>query len=80
MQYTVRNVPDELDQVLRERAAAERKSINRALLDALARGLGIEASATKKRDLSDVAGQGLITPEMEAVFEEQRQIDSEIWQ
>lgn len=33
----------------------------------------------KRRDLSGIAGRRLITPEMEAVFAEQRRIDPELW-
>ena len=33
----------------------------------------------KRRDLSDIAGLNLITPEMKAVFAEQRRIDPELW-
>ncbi len=33
----------------------------------------------KKRDLSDLAGQHLIDDDMRKIFEEQRQIDPELW-
>ena len=33
----------------------------------------------QRRDLSGIAGQHLITPEMKAVFAEQRRIDPELW-
>lgn len=33
----------------------------------------------KRRDLSGIAGRRLITPEMEAVFAQQRRIDPELW-
>ncbi len=33
----------------------------------------------KRRDLSGIAGQHLITPEMKAVFEEQRRFDPDLW-
>jgi plasmid stability protein len=33
----------------------------------------------KRRDLSGIAGLHLITPEMKAVFAEQRRIDPELW-
>ncbi|MCI0492473.1 MAG: hypothetical protein L0Z07_06025 [Planctomycetes bacterium] len=79
MIYTLENMPVELELALRERAAAERKSLNAAILDALSRGLGIDPQPLKRRDLSDVAGKGLIDARMEAVFEEQRSIDPEMW-
>jgi plasmid stability protein len=80
MQYTLENVPEELDQALRQRAAAEHKSLEAAILDALARGLGVESQKpVKRRDLSGIAGRGLIDAEMKAVFEEQRRIDPDLW-
>jgi hypothetical protein len=33
----------------------------------------------KRRDLSGIAGQRLITPEMREVFAEQRRVDPELW-
>jgi hypothetical protein len=33
----------------------------------------------KRRDLSGIAGQHLITPEMKEVFAEQRRIDPDLW-
>lgn len=49
MVYTLKNLPDELDRALRERAAAERKSIDATLVDALARGLGVAISPTSEQ-------------------------------
>jgi hypothetical protein len=33
----------------------------------------------KRRDLTGIAGRRLITPEMKAVFAEQRRVDPELW-
>jgi hypothetical protein len=52
MQYTLRNIPKQLDRVLRSKAKAEGKSLNKALLDAVKRGLGLGESNHPKRDLS----------------------------
>ena len=37
------------------------------------------SDSIKRRDLSGIAGQHLITPEMKTVFAEQRRIDPELW-
>ena len=37
------------------------------------------SDGVKRRDLSGIAGQHLITPEMKEVFAEQRRIDPELW-
>lgn len=80
MQYTLQDIPDELERALRERAAAEQKSLDAAILDALARGLGVEPTPTlKRRDLTGIAGRNLIDQDMQAVFDEQRRIDPDLW-
>ncbi len=56
MQYTIRNVPNTLDEALREAARARGKSLNDVALEALARGAGVTGEARRQRDLSDIAG------------------------
>lgn len=117
MIYTLENIPYELDCALRERAAAEHKTLEATIVDLLASGLSIGSPQTrsnhvcsdntgdwrddpefeaalrdqnlidwnawsdgvKRRDLSGIAGQHLITPEMKTVFAEQRRVDPELW-
>ncbi|MEX2168512.1 MAG: hypothetical protein WD851_04330 [Pirellulales bacterium] len=80
MTYTLNNVPDEIDRAVRARAAAEHKSPEQAILDALAKELGIAALPQKRRDLSDIAGTWVEDPEFDAALADQRQIDWELWQ
>lgn len=79
MTYTLDNVPEELDSALRALAAAEHKSPEQTILDALARGLGLSEPAQKRRDLSGIAGARTIDERTRAAFEEQRRIDPELW-
>ena len=79
MQYTLRNIPDEIDQAIRERALANKQSLNRVLIEAIARGLGLSRGVSKQRDLSDIAGSWVEDPETEAALEEQGRIDPELW-
>ena len=73
MHYTPQQIPGDIEQALRARAAAEHKSVDAALIDALARGLGVEQpQPVKRRELSDVAGRGLTDDEMQKDFEAQR--------
>ena len=55
MQYTIRNVPDLLDEALRRSAREQGKSLNRVAIEALARGAGL-MEQFRRRDLSDIAG------------------------
>ncbi len=78
-QYTIRNVPEEVDTVLRRRAKQLGKSFNQVVLEALAAGAGLELMP--KRDLSEVVGS-MSPSEARRMDEEvrlQRQIDPELW-
>ena len=80
MQYTIRNIPDEIDRAARERAEREGLSLNQVLVRALRSAFGVEVEPTVKRDLSDVAGQCSIDDESRAFFDQQRQVDQEVWE
>ncbi|MEE8584384.1 MAG: hypothetical protein V3T83_05975 [Acidobacteriota bacterium] len=79
MQYTVRNIPDALDTELRERARAQKKSLNEVTLETLARGLGLSKEAVRYRDLSDVAGTWKEDPAFDQAIADQDAIDPELW-
>ncbi len=81
MTLNLQNIPDEVDRALRERAAAENKSVDATAIDALARGLGIVKLSNENRyDLSFLAEGPPLEPEVLRALEEQRQIDPELWQ
>ncbi len=81
MMLTFENLPSELEQALRQRAAAENKTLDAAAVDALARGLGlVPPKNDRKRDLSFLAEGPPLEPEVLRALEEQRQIDAELWQ
>jgi hypothetical protein len=79
MTYILENVSEELDRAIRARAAAEHKSPEQAILDELEKGFGIPTSLQKRRDLSGIAGARTIDDKARAAFEEQRQIDPDLW-
>ena len=79
MQYTLRNIPDALDEALRERARAENKSLNQVAIDALARALGLGRRAARHRDLSDLAGRWREDPDFDQAIADQDQVDEELW-
>lgn len=78
-QYTIRNVPDQVDVVLRRRAKQLGKSFNQVVIEALAEGAGL--ALKPRRDLSEVVGS-MSPAEARRIEEEvrlQRQIDPELW-
>lgn len=78
-QYTLRNVPDHVDRVLRRRARETGQSFNQVALDALTIGAG--KKSRPERDLSEVIGS-LSAKEAKRMDDEirnQRQIDPGLW-
>jgi hypothetical protein len=79
MQYTLRNIPKQLDAEVRRRAREERKSMNRALLDALARGVGLQGEPLRQRDLRDIAGTWKKDSAFDQAIAEQDKVDEALW-
>lgn len=76
MTLSLINISDELERALRERAAAEQKSVDAVVVDVLACGLGVEPQKpAKKRDLSFLTKGPPLEPEVLRALEEQRHID-----
>jgi plasmid stability protein len=75
MQYTIRNVPDNLDAALRGSAREQGKSLNDVAIEALARGAGLSESRRRRRDLRDVAGTWIEDPAFASALAEQAHPD-----
>ncbi len=81
MQYTLRKIPTDLDQALRETAKEQHKSLNQVALEALQRAVGVsENKPVKRRDLTDVVGTWAADPLIDAALEDQRHVDPESWE
>ncbi len=81
IQYTVRDVPEEVDGLLRESATMEGVSLNQATLRALERGLGSERQPVRYRTLRQMIAQTpkASTNAWRAALEEQDQTNPEDW-
>ena len=83
MQYTIRNIPKEVDRVLRRRARQQGRSLNDVLVEALSAAAGVNGvklPKVKRIDLSDIAGTWVEDPEFDKFLEEKEQIDDpEMW-
>ena len=80
MQYTLRNVPPELDKALRERAQREGRSLNDITLEALSRDAGLSGDQLKRRDLSSFSGTWIDDPDVDKALADQRAIDESMWE
>jgi plasmid stability protein len=79
MQYTIRNVPDSLDEALRRAARERGKSLNEVALESLARGAGISGERRPQRDLGDISGTWRKDPAFDSALAAQDAIDEEMW-
>ena len=79
MQYTIRNVPETLDEALRRDARTRGKSLNEVAIEALARGAGVSGESRRQRDLSDIAGTWQEDAAFDRAVADQDTIDEEMW-
>ncbi len=79
-QYTIRSVSDALDSAVRHRARMEGKSINSVVVEALGRGLDIEAEVAVHRDLDPLIGTWQEDPDFDRAVAEFERIDEDVWQ
>jgi len=79
MQYTLRDIPPRLDVELRERARKEGKSLNQVAIEAMAQGLGIVGTRSRRRSLDDVAGTWKPDAAVEKAIADQDRVDPAMW-
>ena len=70
MQYTIRNIPRDVDRALRKKAKAEGTSINQAALEALRAGVGLNGQNGRHKDLDAFFGSGALEDEVLKAIEE----------
>ena len=80
---TLRNIPKDLAKVLERKARSQGKSLNRVVLELLARACGTPNASPRAVNSDFDAIFGAWTDkeadEFDAVLREQRQIDPELW-
>ena len=78
MQYTIRGIPQTLDNALRERARAAGKSLNETVVEALAEG-ATGGTRKRRRNLSDISGTWKADKAVEAALLAQDRVDKALW-
>ena len=80
IQYTVRDVPPNVDRRLRDKAKRAGKSLNALLREALVREAGLEGGEeVVHHDVDHLAGLWMDDPEFDAAVEAQHTIDEDLW-
>lgn len=75
MQYSIRRVPQTVDNAVRERARASGKSLNEALEE----GTGAFGVPRNRRDLGDIAGSWRPDKAAEDTFVDQDRVNETPW-
>jgi hypothetical protein len=78
-QYTIRAVPSAIDRALRQRAKQEAKSLNAVAVEALARGLDLEAKPVEHSDLDHLIGSWQKDPAFDRAMADFERVDEEAW-
>ena len=78
IQYTVRNVPSDVDFALRQRAKKSKQSFNATIIKALSEVTG-QRKDRAKNDIDWFYGSGGIGSAELKAFSEQRTVDHDAW-
>ena len=78
-QYTIRAVPEEIDRALRQRAGREAGSLDAVVVEALARGLELEAEPVRRTDLDDLVGTWQEDPDFDRAVADFERVDDDAW-
>lgn len=78
-QYTIRGVPAAIDRALRRRARQEAKSLNSVAVEALARGLELEAKPVEHTDLDALIGSWQEDPGFDRAIADFERVDEAAW-
>jgi hypothetical protein len=76
IQYTIRDVPPEVDHALRRKSAQRKQSLNRIIIEELtAATIGVR----KRADFHDLLGRWTPDPAFDEIIAAQRRIDPDKW-
>jgi hypothetical protein len=79
IQYTIRQVPEQIDRSLRQKSKQARQSLNEAAIDALSKGLGLAEDAPRYHDLDALVGSWQEDAAFDAAIAAQDQVDPRLW-
>ena len=79
MTLNLEQLPKAVTDALARKAAQEGKTVPEVALEAMARGLGVQESGTKKRDLSRFRGKWIEDPAVDDALRQFERIDEDKW-
>ena len=78
-QYTIRAIPEAIDRAVRQRARRDEKSLNAVVVEAIARGLELDAGPAIHADLDHLIGSWQEDPEFDRAIAAFERIDDDAW-
>lgn len=79
MQYTLRNISQELDRTLRSKAKQQGKSLNRLAIELIERGVGLTGEPVIHHDMDDLFGSGALEPAVLKAIRKNDVVNAEDW-
>ena len=79
IQYTIRSVPQDLDDALRKNCVKEGTSLNSSIVDALKKGVGLSDTPALYHDLDYLSGTWVQDKACEKALKEFDRIDEDLW-
>ena len=79
VQYTIRNIPERVDQRLREQSAAYGTSLNDVAVKALSQAVGIADEPVVHHDLDDLIGSWVEDAAFDEAVASMDQVDEDLW-
>lgn len=75
MSLTISDIPEDLENALRQKAAHEGRTLAEVSLEALRKGVATADKLGRRRDLQDIVGSWVFDPETERALADQRSME-----
>lgn len=80
LQYTFRNIPKDIDIMLRKRSLREGKSFNKTGIEVLRKGLMGSISSKPETIFDEIRGSNLLDKGFDDAIEDMSRIDPKMWE
>ena len=80
IQYTIRQIPNQVDEALRQKAKNEGRSLNEVAIEAITLGAGLAEKRPQFHDLDPLIGSWKKDPKFDEAIRVQDQVDPHLWQ
>ena len=79
IQYTIRQIPSQIDEALRQKSKKEGRSLNEVAVEAITLGSGFAETRPQYHDLDSLIGSWKKDSKFDEAIHAQDQIDPHLW-